>query len=277
MSENILSYLLYGFISGLGELLPVSPTANGYLLQTLTQFDARNPGLLLFVHLGCLIALILCYFRKIDHMRREVRIAAQPASRRKRQPDMTAVLDYRVIFASLIPLLTGAVLSGTAYRKLAALPLLSVLLVLGGVIVYIPQFLPGANKDSRLMSRKDSLILGFSGALGVIPGFSRIGTMISVGLMKGCDRSYILDIAMLASVPFLLGMILVDVVMLIMAGVVLKGIFLLSCLMAMLAAFVGAWIAMLIMRYLSVESNFNAFAYFNWGVAVFAFLVYLVI
>lgn len=277
MDWNIVYYILYGFLAGLGELLPVSSTAHGYLIQLMSQFDTFAPALLLSVHFACFIAVCVYNRRRIGHIRRELKIASLPANKRKRQPDMVAVLDAKVILTALIPLLIGVGLSSLAFRKLGTLPAISLLLLIGGVVLYIPQYLPGANKDSRSLSRKDALMLGISGAVGVIPGISRIGTMISVGLMKGCDRGYILDIALLASLPVLLGLMIVDCVAIAMAPAAIGLMMLLYCLLAAAAAFGGAWLAMVIMRFLSVKSNFYGFAYYNWGLALFSFLVYLMI
>lgn len=101
--------------------------------------------------------------------------------------------------------------------------------------------------------------------------------MISVGLMKGCERSYILDMAMLASLPILLGLMVVDGIAWAMSGLVISGVAWIYLLTASAAAFGGAWLGMVIMRFLSVKSNFYGFAYFNWGLALFSFLVYLMI
>ena len=277
MDWNIVYYLLYGFLAGLGELLPVSSAAHGYLIELMTRFDTAEPALLLSVHLACFAAICIRSHRRIGHIHRELKIASLPVKKRKRQPDMTAVLDAKVLFTAMIPLLIGVCLSNLAFQKLAALPAISLLLLLSGVVLYIPQFLPGANKDSRALSRKDALILGISGAVGVIPGVSRIGTMISVGLMRGCDRSYILDMALLASLPVLLGLMIVDVVMITIAGTAFGAMMVIYCVLAAAAAFGGAWLSMVIMRFLSVKSNFYGFAYYNWGLALFSFLVYLMI
>ena len=277
MDWNILIYLLYGLVAGLSEILPVSSGAHGQIIELLTRFDCRQPALLLCVHASCFLVLILQLRGRIGHIYRELRINALPPRKRKRQPDYIAVLDAKVLLAISIPVVLGVVFSLQAYQQFAVLPLMSITLVLGGIMLYIPQFLPGANKDSRSLSRKDALILGASAALGVIPGLSRMGTMISVGLMKGCDRRYVLDMAMLASLPFLLGMMIVDLILMVMAGTVISGMMIIYLLLAFLASFGGAWLAIVIMHFLSVKSNFFGFAYYNWGLALFAFLVYLMI
>lgn len=277
MDWNILIYLLYGLVAGLSEILPVSSGAHGQIIELLTRFDCRQPALLLCVHASCFLVLILQLRGRIGHIYRELRINALPPRKRKRQPDYIAVLDAKVLLAISIPVVLGVVFSLQAYQQFAVLPLMSITLVLGGIMLYIPQFLPGANKDSRSLSRKDALILGASAALGVIPGLSRMGTMISVGLMKGCDRRYVLDMAMLASLPFLLGMMIVDLILMVMVGTVISGMMIIYLLLAFLASFGGAWLAIVIMHFLSVKSNFFGFAYYNWGLALFAFLVYLMI
>jgi hypothetical protein len=75
----------------------------------------------------------------------------------------------------------------------------------------------------------------------------------------------------------LLGLMIVDGVMIAMAGAVYETMMVIYCLVAAAAAFGGAWLAMVIMRFLSVKSNFYGFAYYNWGLALFSFLVYLMI
>ena len=277
MDWNILYYLLYGFVGGLSELLPVSPAAHGYLVNALTQFPSMEPALMLAIHFAAFLALVINCGHRIGHIYREVKINALPAKDQKRQPDTIAVLDAKVIKTAMLPLVAGILCSVAAYQKLAVLPLLSLLLLLGGIILYIPQFLPGANKDSRSLNHIDSFLLGLASAMGVIPGFSRVGTMISVGMMKGCDRNYILDIALLISVPALLGLMIVDGVMIFAGGTVIVGMMLIYCLLAAVTAFAGAWLAIVIMRYLTVKSNIYGFAYYNWGLCMFSFLLYLMI
>ena len=42
-------------------------------------------------------------------------------------------------------------------------------------------------------------------------------------------------------------------------------------------AFVGAYFGILFIRFLTVRSGNMAFAYYNWGVAVFALILYLMV
>ena len=102
MGAKIVFYIFYGLISGLAEFLPVSPSAQGYLLTELTSLDTRHPLLLLMIH-GASLAVVLIQCRhRLGHMQRELHLDWQPPGRRKRQPDRMTVLDGKfAIFASV--------------------------------------------------------------------------------------------------------------------------------------------------------------------------------
>ena len=277
MDWNVIYYLIYGLFAGLGELMPVSAPAHAYLIDLMTDLEAMHPFLLMMCHGMCLLAILIFFRGRISHIIRETRIASQPIKKRRRQPDMTAVLDAKVILIGLIPMGIGIILSSSTYGHFARLPMLSFVLLISGIVLYIPQFLPGANKDSRSLSRKDGIVIAFWSAFGFVPGMSRVGTMISCGLIKGCDKQYISDLTMLVSVPALLGLLLVDIIMLMAGNMILDPTMIVYSVVAAAMAFAGAWLAMVIVRFITVKSNFNGFAYYNWGLSLFSFLVYLMI
>ena len=277
MDWNVLYYCIYGFFAGLSELMPVSASAHAYLTDLMTDLETMHPLLRMMCHGTCLFSVLLFFRSRIRHIIRETRIASQPIHRRRRQPDMTAVLDAKVILIGLIPMAIGILLSAVFYGRFAKLPVLSLILLISGIVLYIPPFLPGANKDSRSLSRKDGLVLGFWSAFGFIPGMSRVGTMIATGLMKGCDKQYISDLTMLMSVPALLGLVIVDLATLMAGNPAITSAMVGHFAVASVMTFAGAWLAMVIVRYITTKSNFYGFAYYNWGLALFSFLVYLMV
>lgn len=275
---NWLAYLFYGFITGMGELMPVSVGAHDYFLGLLSRFDPRQPLLQLFVHAAILLALCIFSRHRATHIYRELQIAAQPARRRKRQPDLVAVLDGRVVLTILLPAAIGVLFSAFIRRSFQNLPLVVVLLLLSGIVIYIPHFLPGANRDSRHLSRMEALVFGILSGLSAFPGVSRVGALISTGALSGCSRAYMLDIAFLLLIPLLALTIVLDLFALLAAGVAaFTWILLLHCLLAAAAAFGGAYLAIAIMRYLSVNMGYTAFSYYNWGLCAFGFILYLMI
>ena len=272
-----LVYIFYGFISGLGQILPVSVGAHDFFLELMTNFRADQPLLQLSSHFASLLALGLFFRHRIAHIYREMRTASLPAKSRKRQPDLVAVLDGRVLLAMLIPMAIGLLLTRSVTARTANLPMVSLMLLLSGLMLYLPQFLQGANRDSRHLSRLEAFGFGVCAGLSALPGVSRTGMVLSVGAVRGCERRYTLDLSMLAMIPLLLLMMVMDLVGL---RLVLTSIGLLQIVYALLAAaasFGATCLAIAAMRFLVVNRGYTVFSYYNWGLAIFGFILYLVI
>lgn len=273
-----LVYIFYGFITGMGELLPVSVGAHDYFLELMTRFDPQQPLLRLCIHAAALGALVLFNRHRVAHIYREMHIASQPARRRKRQPDLVAVLDGRVVLAVLIPAALGLLLTSLIREQGQSLPFVVLLLILSGAAIYAPHFLPGANRDSRHLSRLEALFFGVCAGLSAFAGVSRMGGVLSAGALSGCSRSYMLDIAYLLLIPLLALMVVLDLFGVLAAGVAaFTLVYFIQCLAAGAAAFGGACLAIAVMRFLSVNMGYTAFAYYNWGLGIFGFILYLMI
>ena len=126
------------------------------------------------------------------------------------------------------------------------------------------------------MSALDALVMGTLGAAGGIPGCSRVAFMTAVGSLRGGDRKFILDLCLLLCIPALLiGSVLTGIDFFSMGGVAFSLI--IRYIAAGLAAFAASCGAIVIMRFLAFKIGFSGFAYYNWGLALFTFVIYLII
>ena len=276
MELNWLQSLLYGAISGFGEFLPIDPVSHRKLLLLLMGAE-KSPLLEFSVHLACLLSLLLSCWPQLSKLQRERRMAAVPARRRRRQPDLRVLKDLRFLKTALIPLLFGFVLMNWTGRVEEKLWLTAVFLVINGVLLYLPPYFPSGNKDSQTVSGLDGLFFGLGGILGVIPGISRITGLTTVGQLRGCGRSYILDMGLLLSIPALAVLCFLDIASMFATGAALSGALVLSCLLAAAAAFAASYFGIIFIRFLAVKVGFSGFAYYSWGAALFAFILYLTI
>ena len=277
MELSWLESLVYGLISGLAEFLPISSHAHRAFFLGLIGCE-EDPALRLAVHLGALLAVMVSCAPMLSKLRREYKIASLPKKRRKRQPDLKSMLDIRLLRTALIPLL----LTFLAYPMLADLHerlwLLAIFMGLNGILLYAPQFLPGANKDSQSLSALDAVLIGLSSGAGIVPGISRVGMGMYAGLTRGAERRYALDISFLLCIPALVVLLLFDGWWLIAgAGSGLSFPLILQCITAAAAAFGAGYFAIFIMRFLSVKAGFSGFAYYCWGSALFMMILYLLI
>ena len=275
---DLFSYLISGIVNGLGAILPLSAPAHDFLYEYMTGFDSNHPLMKLMCHLACLISLWICLRHKISYLFRELRLYWKPARQRRRQPDLEAVLDGKFLAFASVMMILMLLFRNVAINKCSNLPALALMLTVSGIILFLPQFSRTANRDSRHMSRKDSLIFGLTAGLSTIPGFSLSATTLSVGSIRGMDKRYALDCMLLISIPALVILSIMDLIAVIAAGFSTVAIgMLLYCLIAGVASFFSSWIAVLVMKFLSVNTGYSAFAYYNWGLAIFAFILYLMV
>lgn len=269
-----LESIIFGFICGLTEFLPVSAQAHEALL--LKMFGtASTPLLRLVIHAAALLALYRNCAVHIGAMLREQRLLRIPPRRRKRRPDMLKVLDLRFLRTAAIVLMLGFFAYPTLSVWRNDLHIIAPILVLNGIIVYFPMHMPTGNKDARSMSQLDAVLLGLSGALAVIPGISRIGILTAIGIARGADREHSLNWALLLCIPALTVLLGMDVYTVMTQGI---GAFdLIQTVFAAAAAFGGAWCAIKTMRFLAVKAGFSSFAYYCWGAALFSFIMYLTV
>ena len=269
--------ILYGFASGLTEFLPVSSQAHQALLLKLFG-GSSGPLLELLLHAGMLLGLYSCLRQQLQRIAREDRLARVPARRRKRQPDMQCVLDLRLVKTAFWPVL----LSFAAYFALSAwrtdLSKTALLLALNGLILYVPMHSPTGNKDSRSMSQLDGVLLGLAGALGILPGVSRVGAVVSTAMLRGADKENAVNWALLLSIAGLVCAVGFDLYDLFLLGAgTLSFPVLIQYILAAAAAFGGAVIGVRSLQFLAVRAGFSSLAYYSWGAALFSFILYLTV
>ncbi len=276
MELNWLQSLLYGAISGFAEILPIAPEAHRSLLLLLMGAE-KSHLVELAVHLSSLGALILGCWPQLVRLQKERRLAAIHPKKRRRQPDIRVLKDWRFLRTALIPLLLGFVLRLWTGDLEGKLWFLTLGLTVNGIALYLPPYFPSGNKDSQTVSGLDGLCIGLGGILGVIPGLSRMAGLTTAGLLRGCSRSYILDMALLLSIPALTVLCFIDILALILAGAAVTGALALAAALAALASFGAAYAGIAFIRFLAVKVGFSGFSYYSWGAALFAFILYLTI
>ena len=270
----MLNKALFAWISGFSELFFVSPAAHQLLYRTLTGYDAVDCMISLGIHLGCLIALLFGCQKRIKQLQTEKRLASRAKRRRSRQPDIAALMDIRIIYTASITIILGFLLYPKAQSLNIGLFWMSVALAVNGMVLFLPRLLSTGNKNGRSFTPLDGTLMGIVGFLGMIPGFSRIGCVYSAGTARGAGKSYALDLGFLLSIPAIVALLCFDVYTCLVSGG-FTGIRFLGFLIATLMSFVGAYIAIILMRLICSRTTTVGFAYYSWGLAIFVLLIYL--
>ncbi len=269
--------ILYGLFSGLTEILPVSAHAHKMIMMKLFGISAEPELLGLMLHIGTLGAVYYACQNHIVRILRARRLARVPKRKRKRPLDTRSLMDFRLWMTMLVPV----VLAFLAYNALqgigSSMLWIAGAMFLNGVILYLPQFFPGGNRDSRTLSPVQGLLMGLGGAVGVIPGLSGMGAATAISSVCAVDKGYGLQMTLLMELGICAGYLFFDVYGMVSAGMESVGFAgLLSYIIAGAAAFGGATLGIRLMRMLVSSRNYTRFALYCWGIALFTFIMNLI-
>jgi len=269
-------HLIYGLVSGLTEIFPVSARAHSAIMLKVLGADRISGLPVLLIHVAVLAAIYLSSRSQLVKMSRARRLARIPKKRRKRPLDLCSLMDSRFLLTMMLPVILVDLLYRNISEVSFSLLAVAVLLFVNGVVLYVPQFFPGSNKDARSLSRLEGVVMGIGGGLSVVPGLSGLGAAVSVGSICGIERSYALNMSLLMNMAYLVGMIVYDIIGLIQYGL---GLFtfqwFIVYILAAALAFVGAMLAIRIMRALASDRGYHFFSYYCWGIALFTFILNL--
>lgn len=276
MNLNWLQSILYGFLSGLMDILPVSAQVHQTLL--IKFFGVKGDMLFmdLLIHIGILAALYYHSRSQIIRISRAKALSQVPKRKRKRPLDVRSLMDLRFLQTTLIPIVLGLFLYQYTQTLNKSLMLLSGFLFLNGIILYIPQFLPTGNRDSRTLSRVEGLLMGLGGAVSILPGFSAVGVSASVASVCGIERSYGLAMALMMNLFLTAGFLVYDVIAIIGQGMgtITFGI-LLRYLVTALCAFCGTTLGIRGMQHFAQNNGYADFGLYCAGMAMFTFILNL--
>lgn len=278
MDLNWLQSLLFGLISGLTDILPVSAQAHRMLMLKFFGLKSITSLLALMMHLSVFIALYLSSRGQFVRMNRARALARVPKRKRKRPLDVKSMMDWSLIKTMLLPTILGLLLYQYARNMQTNLLTIAAFLFLNGVILYVPQFLPSSNKDSRTLSRLEGFAMGCGCAVSILPGISTVGTVVSIGSVCGVERVYSLNMAFIIKMFLMAGLMVYDVLGIISGGLeALSFSIILKYLVTAALSFGAAMGGIRLTRRLASEHGFGLFGVYCWGVALFIFILNLVV
>ena len=278
MNLNWLQSLLFGFVSGLTDIFPVSAQAHRMLMLKFFGGSSTTSLSALMLHLSVFAALYLSNQGQFTKMNRARALARVPKKKRKRPLDTKSMMDWSLVKTMLAPTVIGLLLYKSVRNMQTNLLTIALFLFINGVILYVPQFLPSSNKDSRTLSRLEGLAMGCGCAASVLPGISTIGTVISIGSVCGVERVYSLNMALIIKMFLMAGLMVYDVLDILSGGLEALSFGLLVRYLLMAALSFGAAMGGIrVMRRLTADYGCALFGVYCWGLALFIFILNLVV
>lgn len=199
---EIFAAVVLGIIQGLTEFLPVSSSAHLILVPWIAGW---KPDALFFdvsLHVGTALAILAFFWADWVELAREMILGfaeCKPLGNQKRK------LGWFLVVGTLPAMALGLTLEKTVEKNLRS-PLITVFtLVIFGALLYYAERLGRQNRSLDRFNWGDSIWIGLSQALALIPGVSRSGITISTALLRNSDRSAAARFSFLLSTPVIVG------------------------------------------------------------------------
>jgi undecaprenyl-diphosphatase len=186
---QILDGVIFGFVQGVTEFLPVSSSGHLFLLQ---MWKGMEPSITLeiLLHVGTLIAVIGFFFPKICKILREMF---------RRGGDS---LGWKLLLATFLTAPTG-ILMHNFFTGEITMRLVGITLLITAALIVLEEWL--RPKKTREFTRKVTILLGLVQGLAVLPGISRSGLTIAFLILIGLPRKESAEISFILAIPTILG------------------------------------------------------------------------
>jgi len=198
---DILQAIFLGIVQGVTEVLPIS--SSGHLILIPWVFNFNDPGLFFDValHLGTLFAVIFFFYQDILQLvKGGINIII------KKDPSDTYQKLFLFLLLTTIPGVIAGVLLDKYAESIFRNPILiATTLSFFGLVLLFADRMGKQTKSFEKVGILDSLIIGTSQALAIIPGVSRSGITMSAGLFRGLKRDEAARFSFLLSIPIIFG------------------------------------------------------------------------
>ena len=277
MELNWLECYILGLFSGLLDMIPVSAQAHNILLLKFFGVKSSSDVMNFLIHTAVFVAIYYSSQTQLVRMKRARALARVPKRKRKRPLDVRSMMDWSLLKTMYVPAVLGIFFRQYTTGLHSNLMLISLFLFLNGLILYVPQFFPTSNRDSRTLSRVEGLLMGLGGIISAVPGISAIGAATSIASVCGVDRTYGFNMALLMNLAITAGLVIYDLMGIAANGFgTLSFLILIRYLFAAATAFCGSILGIKLMRQLAQGKGFSVFGVYCWGLALFTFILNLI-
>jgi len=200
---EILNAIILGIVQGLTEFLPVSSSGHLEITKVLLgEEKVPSESLLMTVvlHSATALSTIIIFRKDILELFKGLLEFKNNASFR---------FSLKII-VSMIPATIVGVLFNTEIEALfnGELILVGSMLLITGLLLFLSD---KSKSSAKSVGLKDSVLIGITQAIAILPGISRSGATISAAVLLGIDKEKSARFSFLMVVPLILGKMLKDI------------------------------------------------------------------
>jgi undecaprenyl-diphosphatase len=199
---DLFKAVFLGILQGLTEFLPISSSAHLRIFPELFGWEDPGAAFTAVVQIGTEAAVLIFFWRDIWRIGSTW---ARSLFDRDLRGHRDARMGWFIIVGSAPIVLLGVVFKDVIEQDLRNLWVIGVALVVLGVVLGVAERLGRKTQSIDRLNLRDAVLLGLAQAAALVPGVSRSGATISMGLFLGYEREAATRYAFLLAIPAVVG------------------------------------------------------------------------
>ena len=244
----ILVYIIIGIVQGITEFLPISSSGHILLLSKIFNVDVDIIFLSVVAHLGTLLSVLICMRDKIKYS--------------VKHPFCET--NWKILMATL-PTIIMVLLFKNLVDKLYSI----YFLVIGFVITAILLVIAEMKQKNNPISYKSAILMGIMQGIAVLPGISRSGSTMAVGMMAGAEKNDVCEFTFLMSIPIILASAVFEGVQAIKNGINIQ---IAPCVIVFITSFIFGILSIKLMLKVLKKNKLYYFSIYTIALAIITLL-----
>ena len=201
--DSLIASIILAIVQGITEWIPVSSTGHLILFERILGF----PGTLEFdvaLHFGTLMAAFVYFGKDITDIIKDFVVGKWKTANGR--------LAWMIIIATIPAAIVGYLFESLFEKSFSSLGVTAMGFGVTGLFLFIASLnFHKGKKSLERASYLDSLWIGLSQVIAILPGVSRSGATMSSGILRGLDEKSAARFSFLMSIPIIFGANLVAV------------------------------------------------------------------
>ncbi len=248
-----------GLVQGLAEFLPISSSGHLVIAQKLLHFAGPNLAFDIVLHLGTLCA-VLVYFRK--DLGGILVSLTENGDRNWRR------VAFLILLGTIPTGLIGVFFKDTFEALFGSVRIVAGMLAVTGFLLFAADRVRRTDRNLFGIRMLDSILIGLIQGVSIIPGISRSGSTIAMGLFLKIGGKDAARFSFLLSIPAILGAVALESREILGQSFNGSGPVLLA---GFASAAISGWIAIRVLMEVLKKKRLLVFALYCWIVAALTF------
>ena len=200
---STLEIIILALLQGLTEFLPISSSAHLILPSQILGWQDQGLAFDVAVHVGTLLA-VMSYFRKELGVMSVAWLGTINIGPEKNNQSFDGKLAWWILFATIPAGLFGLLGKDFIEEHLRSALVIAATTLLFGFLLGFADVKAGNRKEHKPLENlgiKGAMLIGLAQAIALIPGTSRSGITMTIGLMLGLSRDNAARFSFLLSIP----------------------------------------------------------------------------